>query len=322
MIFRAVRFTISAMHKFHEPVMLKEVIEMGRPSAGEVWVDATAGFGGHSIEIARHLGDDGKVIAIEKDSETFRFLVDNTKKHNIIAVNDDYVNIKSILREIGISRVDGILFDLGLSSYHIDRSGRGFSYKKDEFLDMRFDPGTGEPLAELLPRLTEREIADIIYLFGEERRSRRIARAIHGAVRRSGIRTTTELNEAISGAVPRRLLGDVLPRVYQAFRIFVNRELEHVALGLARAAEALAIGGRLVIISYHSLEDRIAKGLGRLEAFERLNKKVLRPSEEEVRRNPRSRSARLRALLKKGEIDEESAYNYLVAFVPRLHRGH
>ncbi len=312
--------TITAMHKYHEPVMVKEVIEFGNPAEGETWIDATAGFGGHSIQLSECVGPTGKIIAIEKDPDTFRLLVENVKVHrNIIPVLSDYVEMRAVVERVGVTGVNGILFDLGLSSFHIDRSGRGFSYRKNEPLDMRFDPGKGEPLASLLKKMTERELADVIYRFGEERRARRIASAIYRAIRNGKMETTAHLNEAISSAVPSRFLKDVLPRVYQAFRILVNDELEHVARGLAVAAEVLAMGGRLVIISYHSLEDRLAKQLGKLDAFEKVNRKVVRPSPDEVKRNPRSRSARLRVLKKKDEANEEDIYSHLISFVPRRH---
>ncbi len=315
--------TITGMRRLHEPVLVREFLELASPSHGEVWVDATAGFGGHTFEIARAVGEDGVVVAIEKDPVTYEILVNNIAEmglKNVVSINSDYIK----LSEIVISRVgrrpNGVLFDLGISSFHIDEAGRGFSYRKDEYLDMRFDPSRGQPLADALKSLSEEDIASIIYAFGEERRARRIASAIYRAVRRGELTRTAELNSAIRSVVPARILNDVLPRVYQAFRIFINEELEHVAIGLASAAASLEDGGRLVIISYHSLEDRIAKQLGKLPIFERVNKRVVRPSETERKRNPRSRSAKMRVLLKVGDMDEKDIYNHIAAFVPRFRR--
>ncbi len=312
------------MKKLHEPVLLKEFVELANPERGEVWIDATAGFGGHTKAISERVGDDGLVIAIEKDPAAYSFLVKNLQESglsNVRPFNADYISIREIIGKLGIHEVNGVLFDLGISSFDIDMSGRGFSYRRNEPLDMRFDPSEGEPLHRILKRLSKQEIADIIYFFGEERASRRIASAIYERLNKDAIYTTGDLNEAIASVIPHHHLKRVLPRVYQAFRIFVNHELDHVAIGLARASSILATGGRMAIISYHSLEDRIAKQLGKLKAFRQVNKKVIRPSDEEKARNPRSRSAKMRVLLKVGEMDEESIYNHIVDFVPRLRSG-
>jgi 16S rRNA (cytosine1402-N4)-methyltransferase len=198
--------------------------------------------------------------------------------------------------------VDGVVLDLGVSSLQLDAPGRGFSFRSDAPLDMRMDPTAGETAAEVVNRLPERALADLIYRWGEERASRRIARAIVEARRRGRIETTVALAQIVRRAAPRsgRPGLDPATRTFQALRIHVNRELEGLGTALLAIAETLAAGGRLVVIAFHSLEDREVKralrGLGARGPFRLLTRKPVRPSEAELARNPRARSARLRAL--------------------------
>ena len=314
--------SIEHQNVVHIPVMVNEVIELLDVGNG-LFVDATAGLGGHSRAILEHLGENGYLLALEKDPESFRILAERLgDRPKVFVVQADYIELCHVVEKLGLSRPSGILFDLGISSFHIEHSGRGFSYRRDEVLDMRFDPTNGVPAWHWINTLKVKELGQILEKFGELRNGLKIARSIvefrqtHGKIMR-----TSELNEAVSKVVATRRLSDVLPRVYQAFRIFVNKELEHVAHGLAHALACLEVGGRLVVISYHSLEDRIVKGIKKVRGVETLTKKPLRPSEQEVRSNRRARSAKLRAYRKLEAVDEKDIYDCIADRVPSVDLG-
>jgi 16S rRNA (cytosine1402-N4)-methyltransferase len=219
-------------------------------------------------------------------------------------VHADYRQLPEVLAARGLTMVDGVLVDLGVSSMQLDAPGRGFSFRRDEELDMRMDRSSGPTVAELIASADERSLADVIYRFGEERHSRRIARAIVAARSAGAIRTTGQLAEIVRRAVPVRGYSRIDPatRTFQALRIWVNRELEGLDAFLAGAAERLAPGGRLAVIAFHSLEDRIVKHTFRTlqadsgRALLVRTRRPIVPSEEEVERNPRARSAKLRVL--------------------------
>jgi 16S rRNA (cytosine1402-N4)-methyltransferase len=210
-------------------------------------------------------------------------------------VNRSYVDIPQVVRELGLGPVTGVLLDLGVSLHQLQESCRGFSHDRDGELDMRFDPRTGASAREVISRASEQQLREWLRNFGEEPMSGRIARVIHEA--RGRVRTTHDLVRLVRSVVPARLFRRSLPRVFQAFRIAVNAELEGVRAGLAAALEVLAPGGRAVVISYHSLEDRLAKQALRAagDGVCVLTRKPVRPGVAEVERNPRARSARLRA---------------------------
>jgi 16S rRNA (cytosine1402-N4)-methyltransferase len=285
----------------HEPVLLSEVLELLAVKAGGLFVDGTVGLGGHAEELLRRSAPDGRLLALDRDSETLASATERLSPFGERArfVHADYREVPALLRD---ERADGILLDLGISSAQLDDPDRGFSFQADGPLDMRMDRSHGETAAEVVNRLGEPELADVIYRFGEEKASRRIARAITTARRRTRIRTTGELAEIVRGAAPHARPGlHPATRTFQAIRIRVNRELEGLGDTIAALARALKPGGRLAIIAFHSLEDREVKEAFRnLErhGFRRLTKKPLRPTDAEVRRNPRARSARLRGLLR------------------------
>lgn len=282
----------------HVPVLLNEVLEYLDPKPGYLIIDATFGFGGHSVNIAEIILPDGKLLGIERDPSVIEKV--ESLPGNINLVHGHFGNIKHIAEENGFGRVDGILMDIGFSSYHIDESGRGFSFQKDEPLDMRYDPTSNDLTADyVLNNYSEAEIAEILWEFGEERFSRKIARNI---VEKRPVRTTFELVEVIKGSVPfwyRRSRIHPATKTFQALRIFVNQELQLLNRGLEGAEELLKPGGRLAVISFHSLEDRIIKHFFKKESFEILTKKPVTPSGEEIGANPRSRSAKLRVAVKK-----------------------
>ncbi len=271
----------------HKPVLKKEILEYLEVESNKNFIDATAGEGGHTKLILDHNGPEGKVIAVERDP----VLSQKLKERNldrVVVVNKSYSDIEEF------DRVDGILLDLGLSSWHLEESGRGFSFQKEEPLDMRFNPEKNSLTAyEIVNKWPEKEIARILEEYGEERFSKRISRRI---VKERVIKTTKELREIIEKTVPSK--GRIHPatRTFQALRIEVNKELNHLERALPRLFEILSPKGRLVIISFHSLEDRIAKQfLKNQKGLKIITKKPVKASLEEIRNNPRARSCKLRA---------------------------
>jgi 16S rRNA (cytosine1402-N4)-methyltransferase len=300
----------------HIPVLLNEVIKYLDPKPNENFIDATFGEGGHSRAILGKTGPTGKILGIEKDEDLLKkFPISNFQFPNrLILVNDSYVNLRQIVEEYQFGPVNGILFDLGFSSWHLEESGRGFSFLRDEPLIMRYAHKIQNSelkiknyltAAEIVNNYGEKELADIFWKYGEERFSRRIARRIAEERKIKPIKTTFDLAEIIKKAAPRGYgRGRIHPatRVFQALRIAVNNELENLKIGLTQALEILAPGGRMVVISFHSLEDRIVKNFFREKkqesVLEILTKKPVVSQEEEIRQNPRSRRAKLRAATK------------------------
>jgi 16S rRNA (cytosine1402-N4)-methyltransferase len=286
----------------HIPVMTAEVVEFLRPSGGGSFVDCTVGLGGHSHTLleagaTRIIGLDRDLDALARARETLAPWGDRVE-----LVHADYRAIDEVLDQRQIDRVDGTLADLGVSSMQFDEPGRGFSFQRDEPLDMRMDRSAGDTAADLVARSTERELADAIFHYGEERLSRRIARAIVAARDEGPIDTTGRLAAIVRRAQPRRGYTRIDPatRTFQALRIWVNRELEGLDRFIEAAVRRLRIGARLVVIAFHSLEDRIVKHtLRALQQRDRLvqvlTKKPMVPRDEEIERNPRARSAKLRA---------------------------
>jgi 16S rRNA (cytosine1402-N4)-methyltransferase len=285
----------------HLPVMTAAVLEHLRPDNGGLFVDCTVGLGGH----ARALLEAGatRLIGLDRDLEALARAREALAPwgDRVELVHADYRSIDDVLDRRQIDRVDGALADLGVSSMQFDEPGRGFSFQRDEPLDMRMDRSTGDTAADLIARSSERELADAIYQFGEERLSRRIARAIVEARQEAAIVTTGRLAAIVRRAQPRRGYTRIDPatRTFQALRIWVNQELDGLDRFIEAAARRLRIGAHLVVIAFHSLEDRIVKhtlrALQREGLVEVLTKKPMVPRDDEVDRNPRARSAKLRA---------------------------
>ncbi len=287
----------------HVPVMTAEVLEHLRPEQGGLFVDCTVGLGGHSRALleagaSRVIGIDRDLDALARARETLAPWGDRVE-----LVHADYRAIDEVLDRRQIGRIDGALADLGVSSMQFDAPGRGFSFQRDEPLDMRMDRTTAETAADLVSRSSERVLADAIFQYGEERFSRRIARALVEARRDAPVVTTGRLASIVRRAIPHRgdhVRIDPATRTFQALRIWVNRELEGLDRFVEAAARRLREGARLVVITFHSLEDRIVKHtLRALQQRDRvvqvLTKKPLVPAGAEVDRNPRARSAKLRA---------------------------
>ncbi len=290
------------MGNTHEPVLLAEALELLAVRPGGRYVDGTVGLGGHAEAVLQASAPGGSLLGVDRDSEALQAAGERLRPFGD-RVRLEHGDYREIPRLLGGNRADGILLDLGTSSLQLDTSDRGFSFRAEGPLDMRMDRSQGQTAAELVNRLPERELADLIYRYGEERSSRRIARAIVEARRHGRIATTTELADIVRRAAGRsRRPGlDPATRTFQALRIQVNRELEGLADCLRRLAACLVPAGRLVVIAFHSLEDREVKQTFRDlagQGFGLLTKKPLSPGAAEVARNPRARSARLRALLR------------------------
>lgn len=299
----------------HVPVLFDEVLRYLEPQPGGKYIDGTVGAGGHSAGLLEGSAPDGRVLAFDRDEEALAFARERLAAYEerITFVHDSYARMQDAATRYDFEKVDGILLDLGLSSRQLDDAQRGFSFMSEGPLDMRFDRSQGETAADLVNNLDSEALADLFWRYGEERHSRRYARAI---VEDRPIATTVELAELIERVAPhyvRRKRIHPATQVFQALRIAVNRELDELENGLPDAIELLRSGGRVAVISFHSLEDRFVKQLFRnlskdcvcpprqpictcdAQAVVRvITKKVVRPSEEEVEENPRSRSARLR----------------------------
>jgi 16S rRNA (cytosine1402-N4)-methyltransferase len=291
----------------HVPVLVDEVTRWLLPERGGTFVDCTVGLGGH----ARALCERGatRLIGIDRDPSALAHARETLSscQSPVSLVHSDYRELPRVLDSLGIDRVDGAVADLGVSSLQLDADGRGFSFRRDEPLDMRMDTSQGETLADRLAAIGETELADVIYQLGEERHSRRIARAIVTARSRAPVVSTGQLAAIVRRATPSKGWQRIDPatRTFQALRIWVNGELEGLDGFLEAACGRLRPGGRLAVISFHSLEDRIVKhtfrALGRSEGdrpavVRVLTKRPETPGEDEERRNPRARSAKLRVV--------------------------
>jgi 16S rRNA (cytosine1402-N4)-methyltransferase len=314
--------------------MPAEVLHWLAPRAGGLYVDATVGLGGHAAAVVRATGGSATVIGLDQDPDALALagqrlsaLASEIGRRDCFRLaRANFRDLRSVLRSLGVSErgCDGVLFDLGVSSLQLDCPERGFSFRAEGPLDMRMDPDEPTAAADLLQSLPESELARIFYEFGEERFSRRIARRIVEARRRQPLRTTRDLAELVRRAVPRGSDTHLDPatRTFQALRIAVNRELELLEPALRDACDALAPGGRLVVLAYHSLEDRIVKRTfewlsgrcrcppelpacqcGAAPRLTILTRKPVTPSETEIRANPRARSAKLRAAFRIEEVN-------------------
>ena len=287
----------------HEPVMAAEALELLAARPGGAWIDCTVGLGGHAAAVLEATGPDGRLLGLDADRRALELAGERLAEFGRRAVlRHGWLDEAAAAAErAGFARADGVLCDLGVSSMQLDEAGRGFSFQREGPLDMRLDGGDSEAetAGEIANTWSEGDLADLIYELGEERRSRRIARAI---AERRPLRTTTELAAAVSAALPGRR-GRIHPatNVFRALRLRVNRELERLSAFLAEARGMLRAGGRLVVIAFHSLEDRIVKRFmqeqSRSDApsFRALTRRVVRPGDAETAANPRARSARLRA---------------------------
>jgi len=291
------------MAPVHEPVLVAETVSLLDPARAGLFVDCTVGLGGHSRALLE--AGAGQILGLDRDPDALRLAAEALEGFGdrVELVHADYRDLDQVLDARGIARIAGALADLGVSSMQLGAEGRGFSFQRDEPLDMRMDRTTGATAAEMLSDVEEEDLANLIFQFGEERYSRRIARAIVRAREAAPVTTTSQLAQIVRRSIPVRGHQRIDPatRTFQALRIWVNRELEGLDAFLASAARRLMTGARLAVIAFHSLEDRIVKhtfrALAHGEAAVRiLTKRPIEAGDDEVARNPRARSAKLRAI--------------------------
>ncbi len=283
----------------HVPVLLDEVLECLSPASSGVYADVTLGGGGHARGILAKSAPNGKLIGTDRDPAALEASSEALAEFGARATlrKARMHELRDVLDDLDVSRVDGVVADLGVSSAQLDQDERGFSLSKDGPIDMRMDPTEGETALELIGRSTEEELANVIYRYGEERRSRRIARSVKRAYDEGALDTTADLKRAVHRATgPKRGRIDPSTRTFQALRIAVNEELADLEAFLGQLPDVLATGGVVAVISFHSLEDRMVKHTFRgSRDLDPITKKPIVASDEERERNPRSRSAKLRA---------------------------
>lgn len=297
---------------YHIPVLLGESVDGLDIHPGGIYVDVTFGGGGHSREILSRLGEDGHLYSFDQDADAERNIPEGDARITFVRSNFRY--LRNWMRYYGVDHIDGLLADLGVSSHHLDDADRGFSFRFDAPLDMRMNKRAGQTAADLLANYSEERIADVLYIYGEMKDSRRLAAAIAKARAQKPILTTGDLTDVVSPVLRREREKKEMARIFQALRIEVNHEMDALRDMLSAATGLLAPGGRLSVITYHSLEDRIVKNyikagnaegkveqdfFGRIDTPYRSVGKLIIPTDDEQARNPRSRSAKLRIAEKK-----------------------
>ncbi|MCM8761145.1 MAG: 16S rRNA (cytosine(1402)-N(4))-methyltransferase RsmH [Candidatus Omnitrophica bacterium] len=301
----------------HQSVMLDEVISSLNLKPGDKVLDATIGGGGHSIQILKRIQPGGKLIGLDADASAVKIARQKLEKFgpSCVVVHSNFRDLDKVLSQQNIETLDAALFDIGVSSFQLEDAARGFSFQQDGRLDMRLNPELLTTAYDIVNRLKEEDLSSIIREYGEERHHKRIARAITRARAGKPIETTLELRRIIHGAIGSRrgrMRIDPATRTFQAIRIAVNDELAALEEGLHKTIARLSPGARICVISFHSLEDRIVKNIfreyGRLGALTVITKKPVRPSQQEMAANPRSRSARLRVAQKNNFL-----YNYEIS---------
>ena len=291
---------------YHTPVLLAESVEGLNIIEDGIYVDATYGGGGHSRKILSRLGKKGQLIAFDQDFDSKSNLIDDNR---LLFINENFMYLKKFLKLNNISKLDGILADFGVSSYQIDKPERGFSYRFEADLDMRMDNNSSLTAREIINKYTSEDLNKMFKNYGELNNAKKITREIINSRAKNEIKTTTQLNEIIHPLIPNRISNKILSRVYQAIRIEVNNELEAIRSLLKQTVELLKVGGRISLISYHSLEDRIVKRFFKTGKFQgeiekdiygnyslpyKIIEKLIVPNQTEINRNIRARSAKLR----------------------------
>lgn len=291
---------MSEQGKVHLPVMLSEVLSLLNPTPGRIYLDMTLGAGGHAQGVLEKMQNQGTFIGLDRDAEILKIASENLSSYSICHFcHSPFSKASDVLKKMSIPQIDGVLFDLGVSSLQLDQSQRGFSFQKEGPLDMRMDKSQEKNATDILNKYSEEELVRIFREFGEESRAFRFARAIVEARKKFPLKSTLQLAQIINQEVSFRK-GKIHPatKVFQALRIETNRELEELTTALDAITRKLAPGGRIVIISFHSLEDRIAKQFFKKKSsegvLEILTSKPTLPTREETRQNPRSRSAKVR----------------------------
>lgn len=304
--------------KHHIPVLLKESLEYLVTNESGIYFDGTIGFGGHTSEILKKLTNSAKVIATDKDINAFNYCKEFFKNDDRVKLfNTGFTDINVVSKIESIKSYDGIFADLGVSSFQLDNLDSGFTYREDAILDLRMDKTKGVPAYEIINSFEQKELADIFYKYGEEKQSRLISKKILEERKLKKITGTIEFRKIIESVIPERFAKKTLSRIFQALRIYVNNELDELKLFLEKSVNLLKENGRIVILTYHSLEDRIVKEHFRYESLDCicptdipicvcdkeqrlkiLTRKPIVPSDDELSLNPRSRSAKLRAAVR------------------------
>ncbi len=298
---------VTTANSYHVPVLLKDSVDGLEMRPDGIYVDATFGGGGHSREMISRLNDSGHVYGFDQDADAEKNIVDDRR---FTFVRSNFRYLKNWMRYYGIEQIDGLLADLGVSSHHFDDEGRGFSFRYDAPLDMRMNRRDGNTAADILNEYDEERLANVFYLYGELKNARKIANAVVKAREKTEIKTTNDFMDAVASLFKKEREKKEMARLFQALRIEVNNEMTALRELLTAATQLIKPGGRLSVITYHSLEDRIVKNVmktgnpegnvkqdffGRIDTpFSLVNNKVIVPDEEEQQRNPRSRSAKLR----------------------------
>jgi len=299
------------MDTIHIPVLLSETIEVLLEGGGKAYIDCTVGTGGHSLEILSKAPQDTILVGIDKDEKSLDVARNRLSSfgEKVKLLLGGYENLDKLVSPLNLPPVSGILFDLGMSSFQLDNVGRGFSFREEGPLDMRFDNTQKVTAKQVINSFSQERLFDLLAKLGEEKWSRRLSRVLSDRMKKNPFETTVELSDFIRRNIPRRAAHKTLARVFQAIRITVNDELENLKIGLFKAFKLLAIDGRIALISYHSLEDRIAKSffttLKKAEYLRVINPRCARPSKAERMKNRRSRSARLRVIKKIRNFEEE-----------------
>ncbi len=303
------------MESPHKPVLLKETIDYVFSGNG-IYFDGTLGFGGHASELLSRLDNSSLLIGADKDKKAYEYCKNLfADEKRVRLYNTSFANINLIAKIEFVERFNGIYADLGVSSFQLDSAEAGFTFRRDVPLDLRMDRTGGKTAAEILNELDAKEIADIIYKFGEEKKSRQIASLIVEKRKEKPVKTTYDLREIVAQIIPPNYLNKSLARVFQALRIYINNELDELREFLTKAIDLLAPGGRLAVISFHSLEDRIVKEVFKYEELDCvcppespvcvcdkeqrvkiITKKPIVPDASEIKKNPRARSAKLRVV--------------------------
>lgn len=299
---------------FHRPVLLNETLTYLITKKDGVYFDGTLGGGGYSKAILENIDQGGKVIATDLDENAIIFCTEKFKNEDRIKiVSDSYRNVKSIIQTLGVNKLSGAVLDLGVSSFQLDSVASGFSYRLDSDFDLRFNKNVGQSASDVVNSFQQKEIEGIIKNFGEEKYYKKITAEIIEERKTNPIQSTSQMVEIVSKKVSPNKLNETLSRVFQAFRIFVNSELENLKLFLTDVIDVIETRGRIAIVSYHSLEDRIVKDFFNYESLscvcprefpvcccdkkvriKKLHRKIILPSSEEISNNPRARSAKLR----------------------------
>jgi 16S rRNA (cytosine1402-N4)-methyltransferase len=297
----------------HKSVLLQETIDLLAPEEGDIIADLTVGAGGHSKEILKRIGKAGVLIAIDKDENALKIARNVLSGKNVVFIHSDFKNIAEAIQNAGYEKVDGIIADLGVSSMQLDQSERGFSFKGHDKLDMRMDQTSQVTAADIVNTYSEEELAKIFREYGEEKFARKVAQKIVEQRKQSPIIWTDQLSEVVRGVIPAKGKIDPATKVFQALRIEVNGELRALESALPQMVRSTNVGGRIAIISFHSLEDRMVKQFFEKESktctcppefpkcicnakptLKKVTRKPQKASEEEIKANPRSRSAKLR----------------------------